>query len=242
MAKNIKFSNQKIAIHSSWEDFFTKDIINDLKRIETKISNHNYTPTAPNVLRFLKVDLAECKYVILGQDPYPQFNIATGRAFEVAGITNWEDTSNNASSRNILKLLHKNQTNSSSVQSIKKVRNDIKNKKFKILPPDLFFKNWENQGVLLLNTALTCEVNKSNSHSNYWACFVQEIIDYIALNSTNITWLLWGKNAQSFGANINENKKLQCDHPQLNNSKPESFYHENHFSEAAEINWCGNLI
>ncbi len=238
MGKIIIFKNEKIVFHNSWKDLLTKDVLNDLERIESKIGN-NYTPSAPNVLRFLKVDLKKCKYVILGQDPYPQPNIATGRAFEVGNITNWGETGKNVSLRNILKLLHKNQTKSSSVQTIKKVRDDIKDGEFKILPPNLLFENWENQGVLLLNTSLTCEVDKSNSHSNYWACFTQEVIDYIVKKQQNIIWLLWGKNAQSFGIKIRDKKKLKSDHPRLHNTKDNSFYYENHFKKTKKINWYG---
>ena len=57
-------------------------------------------------------------------------------------------------------------------------------------------ENWANQGVLLLNTALSVRQAKPNSHSLMWKYFTNEIIKHIAENSENVIFLLWGNHAK----------------------------------------------
>ena len=51
------------------------------------------------------------------------------------------------------------------------------------------------QGVFLLNTALTVVPGKSNSHQKQWSWFTDKIIQYIAINCDNVSFVLWGRNA-----------------------------------------------
>lgn len=56
---------------------------------------------------------------------------------------------------------------------------------------------WSKQGVFLLNTALTVEAGKPESHIDYWIPFTEEVIK--ALNKKNeIIWILLGKESQKF--------------------------------------------
>lgn len=77
------------------------------------------------------------------------------------------------------------------------------------------FQHWINNGVFLLNTALTVEERKAGSHLEYWKDFTIKVINYISENHT-CEWLLMGKHAQSF---INEIQKKEdtkifvCPHP-----------------------------
>ncbi len=141
--------------------------------------------------------------------------------------------------RNILKLLHKNHFNYPAIHSIKCVRSDIVNGKFSILPPNQLFVDWENQGVLLLNTALTCKVSSSSSHTKHWKNFNQELIKFINKSNLQIKWFLWGKKAQAFQSLItNASNVYVSKHPSLNGTKSGSFYYENHFSnKVTSINW-----
>ena len=104
--------------HSSWCSFFNNpQIQNKLLTIGKKIGS-GVTPPASNIFKIFQKDLANCKVVILGQDPYPQLGVATGRAFEVGNISCWKQLKQNASLRNILKLLYKNHLGSQTVPSI----------------------------------------------------------------------------------------------------------------------------
>lgn len=236
---NIKFKGFDVQVDKSWDNFLKDSIKDNLKEIEPKIAN-NYTPENKNILRFMSIDINNVKVVILGQDPYPQKEnnnyIATGRAFEVSNLSDWKDLKNK-SLQNILKLLCVNNRENKTIPSFEEVKQEIRNKNFKILPPDKFFTNLEKQGVLLLNTALTCEVGKSNSHKNIWKNFILEIIKYIDSENPNIKWLLWGDNAKKLYSKTSD---YTCFHPTARNKKEESFFRQNHFSKIKEINWCGD--
>lgn len=81
-------------------------------------------------------------------------------------------------------------------------------------PIDLDFNNWHKQGVLMLNTSLTTEVNNPNAHLDLWREFISEVIKVLNEGFATI-FLLWGSNAQSFAPLINEKAHyiLNCSHP-----------------------------
>lgn len=220
----------------SWKDFFNEQQLKNLYDIENKIGN-NFTPNIDNVLLFVNIDISNIKVVILGQDPYPQPNVATGRAFEVGNISEWDELKKNASLKNILKLLHKNYFVSKDIPKIDEVRDDIKSGKFPIKKPYDLFRSWEEQGVLLLNTSLTCEIDHSNSHVLLWEQFTRELIKYIYIKNQKCKWFLWGKFAENYCNFINNKTKLICAHPRLHSYSAGSFFYENHFSKVDTINW-----
>jgi uracil-DNA glycosylase len=53
------------------------------------------------------------------------------------------------------------------------------------------------QGVLLLNTALTVEKSKAGSHTKLWKPFTEQIITDLQ-SKDDIIWILWGNHAKSF--------------------------------------------
>ena len=56
-------------------------------------------------------------------------------------------------------------------------------------------EHWEEQGVFLLNSALTVEDQKPGSHMKIWSTFISKVITFIAFHNPCV-WLLWGKPAQ----------------------------------------------
>ena len=179
MGKHIEFAGVKIQVHESWNDFWNSATTACLREIQARIGA-NFTPEAEKVFLFLNFDLFRLKVVILGQDPYPQEGVATGRAFEVGNIETWYDLKENTSLQNMLKLICRNSLKLDDIPTIDEVRKYIRHRKFGILSPKELFVAWEAQGVLLLNTAFTCEIGNPNSHANYWNCFSQRVADYIA--------------------------------------------------------------
>ncbi|WP_162985715.1 uracil-DNA glycosylase [Virgibacillus halodenitrificans] len=186
---------QHLSTHPTWESFFNRtDIINILKDIESKIGHH-FTPAPEKVLRFAEMNLDEVKIIIIGKDPYPQEGVATGKAFEVNGVSSWFDKGLNNSLKNILKAIHKHYFKLDKGVSISKVREDIEYGKFPILPPNEAFDEWEKQGVLFLNTAFTCEIGgieQAGSHLSIWKLFFEELLVYIVNQNTDIKYFLWG--------------------------------------------------
>ena len=250
------FLNSPVICNTSWDVFFNNPAIKIcLLQIENAIINRGcrHTPYSPSDIFkvFNQVDLKNCKVVILGQDPYPQSNVATGRAFEVANIQCWTKLGNNTSLQNILKLLHKNLLNPNrTVQglTIDVIKNDILNGIFPISPPNVLFNNWQNRGVLLLNTALTCDqgltANSSGSHLGIWKPFTEEVIKYIdSYNiknnlSTKIEWFLWGAKVKNFQSLILNTTPSCSKHPCKNLYNSGSFYDANHFfNNTTTVTW-----
>lgn len=110
--------------------------------------------------------------VILGQDPYHEPSQAMGLSFSVARGTKLPP-----SLRNIYREL----------------QDDLG-----VVPPshgDL--TAWAQQGILLLNTVLTVERGKANSHADFgWQRFTDAVIAATAQLEQPIAFLLWGAQAQ----------------------------------------------
>ncbi|MCF8070438.1 MAG: uracil-DNA glycosylase [Desulfobacterales bacterium] len=234
----LQFKNRKIKAHKSWRGFWDEGTVGYLEDIQEKIGS-NFTPPAENVFRFMASDLSKLKVVILGQDPYPQRGVATGRAFEVGNIHNWNELKRNTSLQNIIKLIYKNYVQCNDVASIAEVRKAIDSKAFNIAPPHHLFKNWEKQGVLLINTSLTCEIEKPNSHSEHWEIFSRKVVEYIKIYAPETYWFLWGAHAKKYGNSIQDFRKFESKHPRLNSRDAGSFLGENHLGLALGVNWLG---
>lgn len=78
-------------------------------------------------------------------------------------------------------------------------------------------KHWTEQGVLLLNTALTVRKGQAGSHSNIgWKKVIYDIIS--VLDKKPIVFMLWGSDAQKYEKIINPSAYKIIDiHPQVAN-------------------------
>ncbi len=117
------------------------------------------------------------KVVILGQDPYHSPGLAQGLAFSIPADIPSNSRAFPSSLRNISKALVLEQ--------------------FGVLPNgDLH--HWAQQGVLLLNTALSVKLREAGSHANLgWKSLIDQLIYALALHKPNLVWMLWGGHAQS---------------------------------------------
>ena len=151
-----------------------------------------FTPPLKQVFRaFQECPYDKLKVVIIGQDSYPQFGVADGMAFSCG--------------------------NTRIVQpSLREIFKEVEKTVYQEWPthqdPDL--KRWANQGVLLLNTALTCQVDKPGSHTPIWHDFVMYLIDMITFTNTGLVFVLMGKHAHELESLINENHHvIKVAHP-----------------------------
>lgn len=132
------------------------------------------------------------KIVILGQDPYCNPKQAHGLAFSVKKGSYIPPTL-----MNIFKELYKNFNNF-------------------YIPKHGCLQTWAEQGVLLLNTILTVEEGKRNSHKNIgWEIFTNKVIKVINKFCKGIIFLLWGNSAQKkiFLINQKIHYVLTASHP-----------------------------
>lgn len=70
------------------------------------------------------------------------------------------------------------------------------------------------QGVMLLNTDLTCKVNKTSSHEGLWTSFHKYFLEEVLQSDTHIIYVLCGKVSQKMARYINPFAKvLETEHP-----------------------------
>ena len=203
---------KNITIHPDWKPFLSKEILDLITQIELEITKKEFTPSAEKVLRFFELPLNSTKIVILGQDPYPQPGVATGRAFEVGTLKLWNEPFKNISLKNILRTLYKAYSGKAINYSQLKEKFD---NEFPILNPVKLFKHWEKQGVLLLNTSFTCEPGNPGSHKNAWEYFSAELLRYINSQNELFTWFLWGNHALEATRNLSIKNKIVSQHPMM---------------------------
>ncbi len=160
---------------------------------------------------FQQTPFSKLKVVIIGQDPYPNPNDAMGLSFSV----------------------NKTQKIPPSLINIYKcLENDKKLNFKKPSHGDLTF--WAKQGVFLLNSTLTVECRKANSHqkNSKWNEFTDFVIKVINKNKEHVVFLLWGNFAIGKKKFIDENKHLVvCNiHPSPLAAKFGNFWESKQFS------------
>lgn len=162
------------------KDYFKKLVLFVKDEYKTKV----IYPKASDMFNSLKLaDYDEIKVVILGQDPYHGEGEAHGLSFSVK-----EGIKLPPSLVNIFKELK-------SDLDITRTRGTL--------------DDWASQGVLLLNTVLTVEKDKPNSHkAKGWEQFTDAVIRKLNDRNDPIVFILWGNNAKAKKELINNSKHL----------------------------------
>lgn len=227
--------------HDSFKSFFDEDIIRMLEEISQEIEC--FTPAKELVLRFAQGDLNKVKVIWLGQDPYFQAKVATGRSFEASNVKSWDDKFKQISLKNIIRGIYRAYYPESfeEINTYGNIMIERRFNNFNLLEPKEWFDSLENQGVMFLNTYFTCEINKPNSHRKIWEEFSGRLFKYIYLNNPNIKWFLWGNEAKKVLNTVPNIYYYASNHPMMcsvNNS--EDFLNNRCFLETKEIiNWLG---
>ena len=155
-------------------------VVNKLKTMS------NFTPAFPLVFKAFEL----CKYndlkvVMLGLDPYPQKNVATGILF---------GNNKDVSEENL----------SPSLKIVKEAVIDFEIPHNSIIF-DQTLESWAKQGMLMINSALTVEIGKVGSHSMLWRMFIAKLIKNISETNTGIIYILFGEQARTFKPYIGKN-------------------------------------
>jgi uracil-DNA glycosylase len=220
--------------NTSWIKFFNEldtDIIEIVEKEYNKIKNiPNIFPTFENIFNFTNFcRFEDIKVLIISQDPYHQvyynsidksyYPQATGLAFSVPKGCPIPPSLVNIYD-NLLRYEH---------QIYKPSHGNL--------------EYWAYQGVLLLNTSLTVEKSKPNSHQYIWSVFTDELIQQITQKHSGLVIVLWGGSAFN-KMNIIKNKEkhdfIISSHPSPLGYKNKmkqynSFYDTNHFGKINEI-------
>lgn len=160
---------------SSWSNFFkTQDLDSLMDMFDN--SSKNIYPSPENIFRVFDINPQDIKVVILGQDPYYNPGQAMGLAFSVNPEV---------------------KTPKSLINIFKELKSDLDIERTN---PDL--SDWHEQGVFLLNTALSVPEKEPNKHKKYWKSFTNDLIRYLTRINPNIVYIMWGNNAKAFGQKI----------------------------------------
>lgn len=156
-----------------------------LALITTEEKNLNSIIPAPgNILRAFNTEVYP-KVIIIGQDPYPYSDLATGLAFGVP-----KGSKIPPSLRIIFRELHKEYPETEEV--------------------DETLESWAQQGVILLNSSLTTTIGKTGEHTEIWLPFMQCLIRELSGMKVcdpefrSFVFVLLGKHAQRLRPFIHE--------------------------------------
>lgn len=163
--------------NNSWDNILTdemnKNYFKYIKEFikEERLTKTIYPPACDLFNAFKLTDFKDIKVVILGQDPYHGEKEAMGLSFSVR-----RGVRTPPSLRNIFKEL----------------KDDLN-----IERTDTDLSDWAKQGVFLLNTVLTVEKDKANSHKDIgWEIFTDFVIKEINDKLDNVVFILWGRFAR----------------------------------------------
>lgn len=194
---------------------------NIVKRL---LANSPDTPICPlpkNIFKAFRLcSLHNLRVVLLGQDPYNNLHhnqpVATGLAF-----ANSNNTPNDSYSPS-LEVLKESVIDPTVPHGI--------------INFDPSLEKWEEQGVLLLNSALSCQAGKPGSHTLLWRPFMTSLLTNLSKLTTGIVYVLMGSVAQTLEPYIDSrlNHIIRIRHP--------SWYARNKTSMPSDIWWNINDI
>ncbi|MBR1908542.1 uracil-DNA glycosylase [bacterium] len=221
--------NEKFSISESWDNVLGETGLELVQNIFEQALNLFLTPKKEDIFNAFKyTDFEAVKVLILGQDPYPNPAHAHGLAFSSRA------EKCPASLKNIFKVINKN------------------------FATNFEFKTWEltswaEQGVMLLNTALTFYDEKSqNKNLKLWKPFIDLVLEKLSKKNSPLVVMLWGNKAQERALPFFEGKEnvlvLTSTHPSpLGAGKGDNCFIEcNHFKacndflkqhKLSEIDW-----
>jgi uracil-DNA glycosylase len=209
-----------VDIHPSWKKVlkpefdkpYFQQLVTFLKT--EKVLGKSIFPPGPLIFNaFNATPFDSVKVVIIGQDPYHGLGQAHGLSFSVP---------------NGVKVPP------SLINIFKELETDIgipySNTKGNLT-------EWANQGVLLLNAALTVRAGEPFSHAKFgWAEFTDAVIKIVSEKKSNVVFLLWGKFAQQKIELINQTSHyvLTAAHPSPF-SADKGFFGCRHFSKTNQL-------
>ncbi|MBO4218952.1 MAG: uracil-DNA glycosylase [Erysipelotrichaceae bacterium] len=206
-------------INKTWDEFlnseFEQPYFQQLSRFLKKeyAEKTIYPPKQEVFSAFYYTDMDKVRVVILGQDPYHEPGQACGLCFAVKpGI----------------------ELPPSLVNIYKEIEEET--------GVSMNYRNgylayWAKQGVLLLNTVLTVQEHLANSHKDRgWEIFTDHVIEKLNQLDQPIVFLLWGANARSKQALLNNPNHLilTSAHPSPL-SVYRGFFGNGHFRRANEF-------
>lgn len=191
--QNVSLKKPKI-VHESWASFFDFIMTRpEWENILTLVRNKREVicPDVTNVFKAFSMPLDNVKTVFLGLSPYQNIKrnklFATGLAFGVP-----DETMDTPSLKVIRDELERSYPD----------RNVDSPNEF-----DYTLEHWHNQGVLLLNSALTVRKRAdARIHCEQWRGFTSYLMKFLNAKLSTAPFVFMGKDAQKFNVFIDQDK------------------------------------
>ena len=176
-----------------WMSVIDKKLLVDtLSVIKSEYKIHKCFPSTMDLFKaFEYVKYRELKVVFLGQDPYPQKDVATGVLFG-----NKRDSSCISPSLEVIKEAVINPEEPHGITRF-----------------DITLESWAKQGILMLNSALSVRMNEPSSHELLWRPFIKSLLMNISQQSPEVIFVLFGNIAKTFKPFLNDVTILEEQHP-----------------------------
>ncbi|MFF8959636.1 uracil-DNA glycosylase [Streptomyces sp. NPDC014894] len=174
-------------------------------------AGRTYLPAGAHVLRAFQQPFDDVRVLIVGQDPYPTPGHAVGLSFSVAP----EVRPVPGSLDNIFREMHA----------------DLGHPR----PSNGDLTPWTQQGVLLLNRALTTAPRKPAAHRGKgWEEVTEQAIRALAARGKPLVSVLWGRDARNLRPLLGELPAIESAHPSPM-SADRGFFGSRPFSRANEL-------
>ena len=172
---------------------FSSDFDNIIKQlIRLSKDGKRFTPKLSQLFRaFEECPYDKLKVIMIGQDPYPQLGVADGIAFSCGNTGELQPS---------LKYM------------LDAVNRTIYDGVGQSHHPNL--DRWSNQGILMLNIALTTTVSKTGQHYAIWKPFLAYLFDHLTFGHSGLIYVYMGKQAEEWKDVVHDmNYKFIVSHP-----------------------------
>jgi len=208
-----------VTIHESWKKYlqteFDKPYFRDLTQyVDNQYKTETCFPPEDLIFNaFNTCTLKALKVVIIGQDPYHNYNQANGLSFSVNDGVKHPP---------------------SLVNIFKEIETDLNTP----YPSSGNLEHWAKQGVFLLNATLTVRAHEAGSHQNKgWETFTDAVIKTISNQKENVVFLLWGGFAKKKSKLVDGTKHhiLTSGHPSPLSANRGYWFGNKHFSQTNSL-------
>lgn len=185
---------------SGWGDKLKSFILSEdfdkiLLKLESEaIEGKRFVPQVKHMFSaFEKCPYDKLKVVMMGQDPYPYLGVPDGMAFSCS---------------------LRGKPEASLRYMFKEIEHTVYSEDGRVMDTNPDLTRWSQQGVLLLNSALTTTVGKPGVHQIMWRPFMSFLFDILSWYNPGMIYVFLGKTAGQWADSIPDNcYKLFASHP-----------------------------
>lgn len=185
---------------SGWGDklksfLLSEDFDKILLKLESEaVEGKRFVPQVKYMFSaFEKCPYDKLKVVMMGQDPYPYLGVPDGMAFSCS---------------------LRGKPEASLRYMFKEIEHTVYSEDGRVMDTNPDLTRWSQQGVLLLNSALTTTVGKPGVHQIMWRPFMSFLFDILSWYNPGLIYVFLGKTAGQWADSIPDNcYKLFASHP-----------------------------